>query len=1198
MIAEVQNLKNPCALCMGFCFPDTEKCILCNFCMNWFHQDCAKLSNKRFNELTNNSTFKCSICIDSKKCDTCESEQIDPSNSLYCVTCLKVQCDDCSSFSSYQTHLLRSTDKPYYCITCSLDYPCLICKEHCYNDIIHQPSIMCDFCNNWVHQKCSKLTINQFNKYGQIDLPYYCTPCLANTMPFTKLSRAGFDRLFDENSLESTSLDGMGVSSCSLCVECNTDCDDCSVCPNMHRICSNCITCKYLTTSDFNTMLTKKGDEDISFIHFNIRSLTKHAPSVSDLIYNSFDKNPDIICISETKLGLHSDLNSVQLRDYKFLHNDSKTNAGGTGIYISEDLDIKPRPDLDFNKHGECEASFVEIQVANPRKKNMILGSIYRHPHDNHDDFFQVFCDTIDKINKNFSIVLLGDLNINTSSNDNNSKDYKDVLLSHGLTNTINLPTRITESSETVIDHLITNIDLNILDSGVLTEEVSDHLPIFGIAKICAKRSLSTYTYAKRRFNPTKKHMFVSSLLKGLERDPIIIDSDPETSLHNLTSVIQAATDEVFPIIKLSNKQRKRFRNPWITPGIIKSIDDRDKLLQKWIKTKCQADKSLYNRKRNQVTRIIEAAKKLHKCNEVDKAGNDVKKIWRCVNKMINKKSNHKSNLPGELIIDDSHTINDPKTIANHLNRHFVSKGPNLAAKLPELNKSILGSMGTRNPASINFADITVSEVVNIVGSFDNNKAFLIKWAIDHIAPILASIFNQCVNSGLYPKSLKIARVTPLFKSGNKSVADNYRPISVLPQINKIFEKIIHERMVSFEKQHKLLNNCQFGFRKGHSTSHGITHVNEQIIKHLEKKKVCALLFVDLKSAFDTVNINILLKKLEHYGYRGKMLSLLTSYLQDRKQYVHCGEIDSCVLSVICGVPQGSVLGPLLFILYINDIVNCSDFEDCLFADDAGLLIAADSVKELKKKIKEEVKLLHEWLIINKLTLNLSKTKYMLLGSNRKLSRKVRKKFRITIGNYTIHEVDQIKYLGVIVDRNLSWAEHADYLITKLSRVAGVMYRIRNYLPMKARLLVYNSLAGSCIQYGIAAWGSCSSTVLNKIQDIQDKILRYMTYSQPHSNVDSKYTNLKILKVKDLYKYETSKFMHCVYHNNMPVIFSDYFQAISHAHPTSTRENTCFYIPFFRTERGKNRLGLGVFIPGQRFQNLFVILITSSSKLG
>ena len=314
------------------------------------------------------------------------------------------------------------------------------------------------------------------------------------------------------------------------------------------------------------------------------------------------------------------------------------------------------------------------------------------------------------------------------------------------------------------------------------------------------------------------------------------------------------------------------------------------------------------------------------------------------------------------------------------------------------------------------------------------------------------------------------------------------------------------------------------------------------------------------------------MQKLEHYGFRGNISKLLTSYLEGRKQFVKSGDIESYLLSVLCGVPQGSVLGPLLFILYINDIANCSNFENILFADDAALLLAADNIKGLKKQINNEVKLLHEWLITSKLTLNLSKTKYMLFANKNVLSKKMRKKFRITIGKYTIHEVEQIKYLGVILDQNLNWGNHVEYLITKLSRAAGIMYKIRKYLPMKARLLVYNTLVSSYLQYSIPAWGRCPSTALTKLQFLQNRIIRYMTFSPPQTNVDLKYKSLKILKVYELNFYETAKFMHRFYHNLMPIAFQDYFQAISHSYNTRARNVNCYVTPQPRTEKGKRSI--------------------------
>ena len=234
----------------------------------------------------------------------------------------------------------------------------------------------------------------------------------------------------------------------------------------------------------------------------------------------------------------------------------------------------------------------------------------------------------------------------------------------------------------------------------------------------------------------------------------------------------------------------------------------------------------------------------------------------------------------------------------------------------------------------------------------------MIKWLAETIGPLLTKLFNGYLELGKYPDSFKIAKVTALHKSGDKRDCENYRPISVLPQLNQFFEKLIHKRLIDFFVKNYILTKNQYGFRKGHSTSHCISHLNEKLIENLEKKHISAVLFIDLKAAFDTIDHDILIQKLEHYGVRGSALSLLESYLKNRKQYVGGDDgINSILLEITIGVPQGSVLGPLLFIIFINDIIKCTSLAAVLFADDAAFLSSHTSLKHLQKIMNDQTKL-------------------------------------------------------------------------------------------------------------------------------------------------------------------------------------------------------------------------------------------------
>ena len=348
------------------------------------------------------------------------------------------------------------------------------------------------------------------------------------------------------------------------------------------------------------------------------------------------------------------------------------------------------------------------------------------------------------------------------------------------------------------------------------------------------------------------------------------------------------------------------------------------------------------------------------------------------------------------------------------------------------------------------------------------------------IAPILCEIFNLFIKTGEYPDPLKIAKVIPIFKKGDPSLASNYRPISVLSCINKIYEKILFRRLYNFLEKYNILYEFQFGFRQGHSTEHALVEIIDKIKQAIDNNELTCGLFLDLSKAFDTVNHEILLYKLDHYGIRGPALKLIKNYLTNRKQFVKIGKNKSELRPISCGVPQGSVLGPLLFILYINDLHKaCSTGNIRIFADDTNVFFKCKDIKEITRIGSLLMIQLHQWFKSNKLTLNAEKSNFVVFRSKRNKQTNIPDQLQFE--NQKISRKNSVKYLGVILDEHLTWNEHILDLCNKLKRHFKTFYCIRRYLNKEQVKSIYYALIYSHIKYGITVYGSASKNLIAKI---------------------------------------------------------------------------------------------------------------------
>lgn len=843
-------------------------------------------------------------------------------------------------------------------------------------------------------------------------------------------------------------------------------------------------------------------------------------------------------------------------------------------VYVTNELK-STRIDTGITKHEGVDEICVQVQCR--KLPSILICCIYRHPKASVTSFDYIEDTLRALIMRKKTFFLLGDLNDNLFHP--NSK-LSHVISHNKLSQLIDKPTRVTPTSATLLDIIITNKPDMVLQSSVTPTIIADHDLISVSVDILKPKRQPTTTTKRDLRNYTSDTLSSLIINETSTLNQILQTDDVDKQVSLLTSVISNSIDKCAP---MSTVTVHRPPAPWLNDEIKEAIKERNKA-QTILKSH-RLNPTLqikFKDIKRRVKNLITSTKKKYYQQELENSKNNIAATWKTLKNIIPSKRQNKTTPPLETLNDKVDDFN--KFFASVGLRTYESTQESLRADSP--NPSTEGSPTPSLPTHTDLrlfrpqpvdqvtVILTVKQLqkTNSFGS-DNISLKFIKDSLIAIIFYLTTIINTSIVTGTFPAPWKNAIVIPLHKSGDHDDIGNYRPISLLPILSKILEKIIANQLVSFLESNKLLSPTQHGFRPKLSTVTALQVITDKIYENIDKKQISLLTLCDLSKAFDSVNHTILLQKLHLVNVDAFWFS---SYLNNRTQSVRINNTVSSRQAVPYGVPQGSILGPLLFNIYVNDmpkhITNCILVQ---YADDTQFLHSGNinNISSIISKTENTLKQVRKYFLENGLKLNTNKTQCLFLGT-RQLLAHIPHNTTIRCAGSDIQPSTHAKNLGIYLDSYLTFEKHTSEIIKKAMGTLMFVNRNKDYFTKDTRITILQTLVLSALNYGITVWGTTNSTILNKVQKIQNFTIKVADgKARKFDHVTPLFKELKWLRVKELvtfnliitvFKYKIKEYPDHI----LPL------QTVNNVTNSTTRQQNNLYVRRTNTDTGARAISV------------------------